>query len=128
MKNFICFFALTIFYLNSYNQNIKSTEIQSWIDENPGELIPIRIEFKNNVNCYELNQQFKDQNTAINQRPKIVNRLLKDQAFKSQKQVLDFLKRNTSSSNCYHSFWIVNIIVALVDSTTIDKLLQASPN
>ena len=124
MKNFICFFALTIFYLNSYNQNIKSTEIQSWIDENPGELIPIRIEFKNNVNCYELNQQFKDQNTAINQRPKIVNRLLKDQAFKSQKQVLDFLKRNTSSSNYYHSFWIVNIIVALVDSTTIDKLLQ----
>ena len=84
MKNFICFFTLTIFYLNSYNQNIKSTEIQSWIDENPGELIPIRIEFKNNVNCFELNQQFKDQNTAINQRPKIVNRLLKDQAFKSQ--------------------------------------------
>ena len=124
MKNFICFFALTIFYLNSYNQNIKSTEIQSWIDENPGELIPIRIEFKNNVNCYELNQQFKEQNTAINQRPKIVNRLLKDQAFKSQKQVLDFFKRNTNSSNYYHSFWIVNIIVALVDITTIDKLLQ----
>ena len=124
MKNFICFFALTIFYLNSYNQNIKSTEIQSWIDENPGELIPIRIEFKNNVNCYELNQQFKEQNTAINQRPKIVNRLLKDQAFKSQKQVLDFLKRNTNSSNYYHSFWIVNIIVAIVDITTIDKLLQ----
>ena len=124
MKNFICFFALTIFYLNSYNQNIKSTEIQSWIDENPGELIPIRIEFKNNVNCYELNQQFKDQNTAINQRPKIVNRLLKDQAFKSQKQVLDFLKRNTNSNNYYHSFWIVNIIVALVDNTIIDNLLQ----
>ena len=34
----------------------------------------IRIEFKNNVNCYELNQQFKEQNTPINQRPKIVNR------------------------------------------------------
>ena len=86
-------------------------------------MIPIRIEFKNNVNCYELNQQFKDQNTAINQRPKIVNRLLKDQAFKSQKQVLDFLKRNTNSSNYYHSFWIVNIIVALVDNISIDKLL-----
>ena len=125
MKNFICFFALIILHLNSHNQNLKSIEIENWIKENPGELVPIRIEFKKNVNCYELNQKFKELNISINQRPKIVNRLLKDQSFKSQNQVLDFLKRTTSSNN-YQSFWIVNIIVALLDSITIDNLHQFS--
>ena len=89
-----------------------------------GELVPIRIEFKDNINCYELNQQFKDKQTPINQRPKIVNRLLKKQAIKSQELTLDFLEKNTLSSDYYHSFWIVNIIVALVDAPIIKNLLQ----
>ena len=126
MKKIIFFFTLLVTFLHAYNQEIGFKEIDSWVEDNPGKLIPIRIEFKNNIDCFKLNQQFKDQQTPVNQRPKIVNRLLKEQAVKSQEFVIDFLKKQTSSKTYYHSFWIVNIIVAQVDAATIEKLLQFS--
>ena len=119
MKKFIFFFTLLVFSLNAYNQEIGFKDIDSWIKGNPEELIPIRIEFNDNIDCFKVNQQFKDQQTPINLRPKIINRLLKDQAVKSQEFVLDFLKKNTPSSNYYHSFWIVNIIVLLLIITIL---------
>ena len=126
MKKIIFFFTLLVTFLHAYNQEIGFKEIDSWVEDNPGKLIPIRIEFKDNIDCFKLNQQFKDQQTPVNQRPKIVNRLLKEQAVKSQEFVIDFLKKQTSSKTYYHSFWIVNIIVAQVDAATIEKLLQFS--
>ena len=126
MKKIIFFFTLLVTFLYAHNQEIGFKEIDSWVEDNPGKLIPIRIEFKDNIDCFKLNQQFKDQQTPVNQRPKIVNRLLKEQAVKSQEFVIDFLKKQTSSKTYYHSFWIVNIIVAQVDAATIEKLLQFS--
>ena len=124
MKNLFCFFYLLILVLNTYCQNGKSNEINNWIENNPGELIPIRIEFNENIDCYELCQKFKINQTPVDQRSKIINRLLHIQASKSQENVLNFLKKNTKSIYQYHSFWIVNIIVALVDLSTYDKLYQ----
>jgi bacillopeptidase F len=126
MKKILFFFTLLVTFLHAHNQEIGYKEIDSWVEDNPGKLVPIRIEFKNNIDCFKLNQQFKDQQTPVNQRPKIVNRLLKEQAVKSQEFVIDFLKKQTSSKTYYHSFWIVNIIVAQVDAATIEKLLQFS--
>ena len=124
MKKIIIFFILFVLTLHAYNQERGFKEIDSWIDDNPEELIPIRIEFNNNIDCFKINQQFKDQQTPIDKRPKIVNRLLKEQAIKSQKLVLDFLKKFTPSSDYYHSFWIINIIIAQVEAPIIEKLLQ----
>ena len=124
MKNLFCFFYLFILVLNTYCQNGKSNEINNWIENNPGELIPIRIEFNENIDCYELCQKFKINQTPVDQRSKIINRLLHKQALKSQENVLNFLKKNTKSINQYHSFWIVNMIVALVDLSTYDQLYQ----
>ena len=126
MKKIIFFFTLLVTFLHAYNQEIVFKEIDSWVEDNPGKLVPIRIEFNDNIDCFKLNQQFKDQQTPVNQRSKIVNRLLKEQAIKSQEFVLDFLKKQTPSKIYYHSFWIVNIIVARVDTATIEKLLQFS--
>ena len=126
MKKIIIFFILFVLTLHAYNQERGFKEIDSWIDDNPEELIPIRIEFNNNIDCFKINQQFKDQQTPIDKRPKIVNRLLKEQAIKSQKLVLDFLKKFTPSSDYYHSFWIINIIIAQVEAPIIEKLLQFS--
>ena len=124
MKKLFCFFFLLILVLNIYCQNGKSNEINNWIENNPGELIPIRIEFNENIDCYELCQKFKINQTPVDQRSKIINRLLHKQALKSQENVLNFLKKNTKSINQYHSFWIINIIVALVDLSTYDQLYQ----
>ena len=124
MKKIIFFFTLLVPYIHAYNQEIRFQDIDSWIEDNPGELVPIRIEFNDNIDCFKLNQEFKNQKTPVSQRPKIVNRLLKEQSIKSQKFVLDFLKKQTQSSDYYHSFWIVNIIVARVNYAIIEKLLQ----
>jgi len=124
MKKIIFFFTLLVAFLYAHNQEIGYKDIDSWIKDNPGELVPIRIEFNDNIDCFKLNQQFKDQQTPINQRPKIVNSLLKEQAVKSQEFVINFLKKQTSSKTYFHSFWIVNIIVARVEAATIEKLVQ----
>ena len=91
MKKIIFFFSLLSIFFRAYNQEIEFKEIDNWIKNNPGELVPVRIEFNDNIDCYKLNQQFKDQQTPVDQRAKIVNRLLKEQAIKSQEFVLDFL-------------------------------------
>ena len=90
MKKIIFFFTLLVPYIHAYNQEIRFQDIDSWIEDNPGELVPIRIEFNDNIDCFKLNQEFKNQKTPVSQRPKIVNRLLKEQSIKSQKFVLDF--------------------------------------
>ena len=122
MKKIIFFFSLLSISFHAYNQEIEFKEIDNWIKNNPGELVPIRIEFNDNIDCYKLNQEFKEKKIPVNQRPKIVNRLLKEQAIKSQEFVLDFLKNQTPSEIYFHSFWIVNIIVAQLDVSTIEKL------
>ena len=124
MKYIFCFLTIFLISLNAYNQEVKSIELNNWINNNPNELIPIRIEFNQNIDCYELNQQFKKNKTSIDNRSKIVNRLLMAQAASSQKQVINFLKNNPSTANNFHSFYIVNIIVALVDLPTLKNLYE----
>ena len=58
-KNYIFFSLLSIFF-HAYNQEIEFKEIDKWIKNNPGELVPIRIEFNDNIDCYKLNQEFKE--------------------------------------------------------------------
>ena len=103
MKKIIFFFSLLSIFFNAYNQEIEFKEIDKWIKNNPGELVPIRIEFNDNLDCYKLNQEFKEKKIPVNQRPKIVNRLLKEQAIKSQEFVLDFLKKQKPSEIYYLS-------------------------
>ena len=124
MKYLFCFLLLPLISLNAYNQDVKSIELNYWINNNPNQLIPVRIEFNQNIDCYELNQQFKANKTSIDNRSKIVNRLLMSQAASSQKQVINFLNNNPSTANNFHSFYIVNIIVALVDLPTLKNLYE----
>jgi hypothetical protein len=66
MKKIIFFFTLIFFSLNVNSQDIGFKNINSWIEGNLEELIPIRIEFNYNIDCFKINQQFKDQQTPIN--------------------------------------------------------------
>ena len=111
MKKIIFFFTLLVPYIHAYNQEIRFQDIDSWIEDNPGELVPIRIEFNDNIDCFKLNQEFKNQKTPVSQRPKIVNRLLKEQSIKSQKFVLDFLGRFVKL--CISTLFIIIVISCL---------------
>ena len=62
MKKIIFFFTLFVLTLHAYNQEIGFKEIDSWIDDNPEELVPIRIEFNNNIDCFKINHDSPQQN------------------------------------------------------------------
>ena len=54
MKSIFCFLLILVHNLNAYNQNLKINKFKDWTNENPGKLIPIRIEFDENVDCFKL--------------------------------------------------------------------------
>ncbi len=124
MKSIFCFLLILVHNLNAYNQNLKINKFKDWTNENPGKLIPIRIEFDENVDCFKLHHQFKLNKTPLEERAKIVNRLLLEQASRSQKQVISLLNENNFTNKKYHSFWIVNLIIAQVDLNTLKEIYK----
>ena len=126
MKNIYLFLIILLSTLTAYNQGFNIDKFTNWTEKNPGKLIPIRIEFNENIDCFQINQQFRAKYTPLDKRSKILNKLLLQQSNKSQKPVLDFLKSNSCPSCEYRSFWIVNIVFALVDLNNIRELYEIS--
>ena len=65
MKKIIFFFSLLSISFHAYNQEIEFKEIDNWIKNNPGELVPIRIEFNDNIDCYKLNHDIENINAIV---------------------------------------------------------------
>lgn len=124
MKYFLFLFFFSLGITFSYAQSNTTLELKQYMQSHWDELIPIRIEFNKNVDCYNLNEKFKAQNTALDKRVKKVNKDLINQSYESQHQILNFFKNKNIPSSNIKSFWIVNIIVALIDQNTINELEQ----
>ena len=124
MKYFLILFFFSSAITFGYAQSNTTLELKQYMNSHWDELIPIRIEFNKNVDCYNLNEKFKAQKTALDKRVKKVNTDLINQSYESQHQILDFFKSKNIPSSNIKSFWIVNIIVALVDQNTIKELEQ----
>ena len=64
---------MVLFCFTINGQGLLSAELQSVISEaHSNDFISIRIEFKENVDCYYLNNEFKENEIPVDQRPKIV--------------------------------------------------------
>ena len=50
--------------------------------------------------------------------------MLLEQASRSQKQVISLLNENNFTNKKYHSFWIVNLIIAQVDLNTLKEIYK----
>ncbi|MDG2369313.1 MAG: S8 family serine peptidase [Flavobacteriales bacterium] len=124
MKYFLFLFFFSSAITFGFAQSNTTIELKQYMDSHLDELIPIRIEFIKNVDCYNLNEKFKAQNTTLDKRVKKVNEVLINQSYESQHQILDFFKSKNIPNSNIKSFWIVNIIVALVDYNTIIELEQ----
>jgi len=113
----ILYFLANIIIVNG--QSIISPILQNKIDVNSQQLIPIRIEFGDNVDSYSLNQYYKQENYTIQQRQRdIIYKLLKT-ATTSQKYVITYFDNEQISEFQYKSFWIINVIVAKLRSKDI---------
>lgn len=91
----------------------------------PSSFHRIRVEFKDNVDCYALNHQFKQQRISVSERPKIVITQLQSQAEASQEEILNLLSKEFSNEvRNVQPFWIVNVIVLEAKSEAITAISQ----
>ena len=71
MKYLFILFYISIVLVKSAQTKLSNSLIE-YIGNHENELIPVRIEFNNNVNTYLLNQQFNFNKTPSNERIKIL--------------------------------------------------------
>lgn len=104
-----------------------SSRLQNAVEENPDAFHQIRIEFKDNIDCYALNHEFKQNGVSVNQRPKQVISQLQEQAKSSQGPVLSLLEGELANDVQYvNSFWIVNTIILQTNANAINELAKVS--
>ncbi len=85
----------------------------------------IRIEFREKIDCYALNHQFKQDQVPVNERPTILINMLQQQAEVSQTPLLDYLEKNHSKHvQNVQTFWIINIVVMDAKEEVIQALSQ----
>ena len=83
----------------------------------------IRVEFVDNVDCYVLNHEFKQQRLALEERPKAVISQLQQQAALSQQSILHTLQTEFPDGiRNLHAFWVVNMLILEANATTIEAL------
>ena len=120
------FFLTTAFLmLGSVSVSLAqlSTSLTQRLSSNSDGFHRIRIEFNENVDCYALNHEFKQNRVAVDQRAKTVISQLQDQADVSQSSVLNLIDgefRNDIKN--VQRFWIVNIVVLEAKSEVIEAI------
>lgn len=83
----------------------------------------IRIEFRENVDCYALNHEFKETGTPVSERAKIVISQLQEQAKQSQLSINDLLHTaHREDVRNVQPFWIVNVIVLEANAAAIETI------
>lgn len=119
-------FTLCFFLTNTLFGQV-SDRLQNALLERPNDFHRVRIEFADNVNCYAMNHEFKQQRTAVNERPKIVIEQLQMQAEISQRQVVELLSMDLANdARAIKQFWIVNLVVFEGTATAIEAISELS--
>lgn len=120
----ILFVAATVLPLHLQAQ--LSTRLSEVLETNqPSSFHRIRVEFKDNVDCYALNHEFKQQRIAISERPKVVITQLQTQAEASQEEILNRLHIEFHNDvRNIQPFWIVNVLVLEATAEAISAISQ----
>lgn len=119
----------TLLFLFAYASTFGqvSERLQRALNDETDKFHQIRIEFKENVDCYALNHEFKQQQVKVTDRPKIVITQLQEQAQYSQSPVNALLHgRLKNDVRNVHSFWIVNTMILEANSKAVSKLSEVS--
>lgn len=120
MKNFVLI-AFILINISAFGQSITNALQQRIAKEQPGERHRIRVEFKENIDCYYWNQEFTQQQRTPAQRAQILLPKLQHQANTSQNKLLNDLDAQYANQiKNVQPFWIVNIVVLEAQSEAID--------
>jgi bacillopeptidase F len=86
--------------------------------------IIVRIEFKDNVNCFALKNEFNQQKMPANERVNRVVLALQKQANLSQHDLLLYLESHPNKVSNIHSLWLVNLIVCEMNANFVHQIEQ----
>lgn len=104
-----------------------SERLQHAISNDGGKFHVIRIEFKDNVDCYSLNHNFKQERVPLKERPKTVITQLQQQASASQGPVMQLIASQLrDETRNIHPFWIANVMVLEATAEAIRSLAELS--
>lgn len=118
----ITLFLAALFVSQISNAQV-SARLQQALSDGQTDFYRIRIEFKENVNCFALNHQFKQDRLDVKQRPKVVITQLQHQAELSQTPVFNLINGSLRNEvKNIHPFWIVNTVILEATSEAIDEL------
>ena len=123
MRSFYLLLA-AVFVFSSHVYSQVTAKLQRALAEAPAQSFHrIRVEFTDNVDCYALNHQFKQQRLSIDERPKTVIAKLQEQAKFSHQPILELLQSDYYSDvRNIKPFWIVNLIVLEANKNAIQAI------
>jgi len=132
MKQIISLLLLSISLFGfSQTATITNRLVRQLDQSSSNDFIKVNVVFTQQVDHIKLNSQFKNNNTPLSERAKVVIRESMQQADFSQKPILSFLKSYPTSVKNSRSFWIINmmeieatksIILQLANNPTIDYI------
>jgi len=116
--------ALFLFSFQSYSQISAKLE-QALVESSTQSFLRIRVEFVDNVDCYALNHEFKQQRLSLEERPKTVISQLQQQATFSQQPILQKLETEFPDGiRNLRPFWVVNMLILEANAVTIEALSE----
>ncbi|PKP48927.1 MAG: hypothetical protein CVT95_03875 [Bacteroidetes bacterium HGW-Bacteroidetes-12] len=127
MKNCIIIFLLAVIIsLNGFSQSATITNrLSNQLQQvNDGDVVKVNLIFKNQVDYYGLNQSFKENNTPLPQRAKIVIRDAMQLANSEQEPLVMLFNQKADKVVSFKQFWLINMMTIEAKKELILELIN----
>ena len=113
---------LGAFSVKAQNATLTPNLTQQLNSLNTTDYVKVNVVLGNQVQYGIINAQFKNENTPLNERAKIVIRKSMKMAKLSQASIINLLEANTSKVKSYKSLWIINMMTIEATKDIIEQL------
>jgi hypothetical protein len=113
---------LGVFSVKAQNATLTPNLTQQLNSLNSTDYVKVNVVLGNQVHYGLINAQFKNKNTPLNERAKIVIRKSMKMAELSQASIIDLLEANSSKVKSYKSLWIINMMTIEATKDIIEQL------
>lgn len=126
MRSVLLSFVLLVACTNLYSQSATVTTSlnQKLSNLTSTELVKVNIVFTDQVHFGVINAQFKEQNTPVKKRAKIVIRKSMQLAESTQLPIVEFLNTNSNKVESFKQFWIINMMTIEATKNIIEQLIN----
>ena len=114
---------INLLFAQDYDPYKLTSDLQSIVTDNVNNQHRVFILLEEQIDFVRLKQDLKNNNTSLADRSKTVINMLKDNAARTQRSVLDFLENNPGvNSESLQTFWVSNALFAEVNTEVLKAL------